>query len=397
MFNWVDAAEAETRRKASAELALYVYTARDLQPVIRQRLCDRVASTIQHGSFAELVCRDKLNFPLYAPFALCAKAAGTLPQWLFEWLHTSNVHEMLGIDRVPYRILEIWHFLNVLGVSPNPVSFAQVVRLSCLHFPINPFRCGIETAYALTHNIFYLSDFGRNLSHTSLLQNVKRLRTTIHILILRFIAERNFDVVAELGMCALILGDCDKTVLSLAIRIISRQIVDDGTVEMDQQLAAKWIRTVPQSSLFWSQRYHTMLVSGLFLRQYRNRVPSESLLIFDTNELDNLLLALAQVYVELSNYELRNASLIAAKWLDQDLSEHYFDLIVPAAQYILSQRRNDGNYGYFADEKTVLSLSLPVHEVERLLAKNKIETKSACDIFLKEIGVDAPCGDDLSN
>lgn len=156
------------------------------------------------------------------------------------------------LEVVPYRALDYAYFgtrAGLLDIDQQEFqglldkTFAQ--RAHC-RFLVDP-----DAAYALTHAIFYATEFGRSSIGEDRLPNVKRM---IDSMIIDSCVHRRFDLLAELLICSVVVSGTKAVVRDIGIELLYEGLDASGSLLPDGSTTT---RSFPAS-------YHTTLV-GLIL------------------------------------------------------------------------------------------------------------------------------------
>jgi hypothetical protein len=384
IFTWSNAEEAENRRKACAELAIYLYVTHGLPISAPGAMHDRVRAITSDSRFLELLFRDRVHFSLYAPFFVYGRRMGALAPEMERFLGCGLIFdEMAANECPPNRMLEIRHFLTAIGIDANYPAACEIQKFGCLGYRVNPFSCGMQTAYALTHAIFYLSDFG---AHSIDFPGAANAMTVTQVLALRFLAEENYDLAIELGICLLTCGagySIARLIAGKAVEKISRT----GVAPVPPELSGGWIDEFPSDSREWCRHYHTMLVAGIFLRMVGAR---EEALTSAGEVSEPVAIVLGKAFSELHSYNLRDASIILSQLVAMPECAPFEACVAQAARFIAAQKRTDGGFGYFPDERVVLENLHGAFEASSMLAENDRSTRLACEQFLNRVAQNSP-------
>ena len=140
-----------------------------------------------------------------------------------------------GRELSPYKALEICHCLRLLQLTdqfPELPEYekAQLV-VSKYRYPPSPFSRNLMDHYALTHVIFFSTDFGsRPVPDLVKVEEIDRLILLLELSILRFLYESNIDLVVELLWCLNILNAGSSATCSYARAIVSAMISEYGYI-----------------------------------------------------------------------------------------------------------------------------------------------------------------------
>lgn len=166
-------------------------------------LRDQVISVARRRSYKELAARDRSAMLLYAATYGALRLCGHEDRE-FRWILQQVVDARYAavFERVPFRYLDLLHSLELAEISHNLPSMEDALRLSLLRANPNALELAERDSYAVTHAVFYVTDFG--LRDGPLLGDL-RVPSVIELLEALLVLYRhrgNVDLVAEL-VCAL--------------------------------------------------------------------------------------------------------------------------------------------------------------------------------------------------
>ncbi len=165
-------------------------------------------------------------------------------------------------ERYPHRILERLWVLGLYDI-PAPVAPAGVAELSILAGDADALTMTHSDAYAYTHSIFYVTDFGRSALPPGL--DVARIRAVVDSAIAWQIGQRNYDLLGEFLVCAALIGGAPSPHAALGLALWNGTWDELGFLpgpcfeaEVFEPLEGEARRAYA-----FSQLYHTNLVGGL--------------------------------------------------------------------------------------------------------------------------------------
>jgi hypothetical protein len=214
-------------------------------------------------------------FPYLLPYLILRRRGWREAYWeeTLAWLMTQGLP--YGAEALPYRRLDVAYFLNAAGVDPclfggcQPVgSLSQLYHETFAARERNPISVDVDASYAITHTIFYLSDFGR-LRPRLPDEDVDRLRALLASLTLHAWRTGHLDVLGELLFCVRVLGSSDP-VVALAERHFDEVRTAEGYVPATADRRALLTHQSPNSEEVFTACYHTTLVA-LLLDAQRQR------------------------------------------------------------------------------------------------------------------------------
>jgi hypothetical protein len=231
-------------------------------PLLRSRfapIVDWAWGEIDHGSLLIDLSSAKAELVecvgLYADFADCGKRNARLEAWL-DYLVNADVSQ--GLELTPWRTTAYGYNLQRLALGNIPASPAT----SWLRALPEPWAISVSMAYPLTHDVFYLTDFGR---HPEGLNSELADYVALWLPVWQqcFQEPENLDLLAEFVMTAACLHITPDEAI---VRQLADRQFDDGSVAgprgAGQNLPAPKGDTTRRRFL---SNYHTTLVSALAL------------------------------------------------------------------------------------------------------------------------------------
>jgi hypothetical protein len=163
--------------------------------------------------------------------------------------------------------LALQYNFHRLGMAPSPTTMAAGAWLSSSP---EPWTISVDTAYATTHEVFYLTDFGRKSDELP-----DAMKTYVQLWLPAwidcFIAEDNWDVTSELLMVASCINNTDLVRDDLVQLALKQR--DDGTYPCSRDAGSDLIdsETDPARREFLNS-YHLALVGLLAVAMASDRV-----------------------------------------------------------------------------------------------------------------------------
>lgn len=125
---------------------------------------------------------------------------GTLERDYVSQLSSFGYFE--GMDRIPYRSMDVIYSLGTVGFGPGPEAFMKQFTLTSYGKTQLIPRFSFDDMYSLTHAVFYITDFGHDRIEDKLNRGeVARLRVTLARLIAVLLRADNRDILGELLLC----------------------------------------------------------------------------------------------------------------------------------------------------------------------------------------------------
>jgi hypothetical protein len=259
---WGGRDAAFVRRKAFAELAVYAHV---LGPDTPAAIDSLVVDRANDPEFHALLRRHPRQLLLYsAPLMHTVHTRRASPATLALVDQATTRPQVHALERSPHRQMDLWHFLTVVRRCPDWLDAHAILRASALAHQPTPFDCTLSEAYALTHDVLFLHNFGApdpafDHGPRYLLDPLSTALT-----IARFMAEGNADIVLELVMCLGLTGQLHGADLALILNWVEGRATDAGFIPgpahaPDPALVAAGLH--PD----WLVNYHTTLVGAATL------------------------------------------------------------------------------------------------------------------------------------
>ena len=138
-----------------------------------------------------------------------------------------------SIERPPHRALDICFCYRLLNLTPfdKNIDLFEKGALYCsnLFYLPHPAISSLFDFYSLTHNIFYVSDFGgKSIVEEFDESHFSEIVVVLELAIVRFIYEANLDIVSELVWCLFMLNHYDSYAVMLGLSAINSVVNEFG-------------------------------------------------------------------------------------------------------------------------------------------------------------------------
>ena len=374
-LTWVDKEKRHARRKGFRELSLFVRITSEIsdRDELFDPLADYVTETVNDQRYYELLAREPKEVLRFGyPFVVPVNRDELDPQAETVLERTLEKDAPWAEDRFTFVDFNFYHFLRLTGYDIGPLDPDALLQNSNAQTPPNFLRISRRQMYALTHNIFFYTNFGTPHEGFPDTRVPTDLSTALTGLTLRFLASDDTDAVTELLICGLIQRQIDpefaRVVFSwLRSRTNDRGVVPgsgvrDATASPDQQvrnpdLDADALGDWNDESQEWFHDYHTVLVSGTCFsmlerdwKDLRENGPTRGLDHDEQAHLDQLV-ALGKLIRLLSEYKLTDAAPLMKSLAGTPVARAYDDVFDTCVEFLRDQRTEDGHIGYFTDER----------------------------------------------
>ena len=181
----------------------------------------------------------------------------------FQYL--AEVRFFEGMDRLPYRQMDLAHSLAVVGIRDYEAYLAAWFANTAFGRGQHPARYSVGDLYSLTHAVFYLTDVGLqpDAPCLDLATNLRMRRALIHQAAIVARGD-NLDILGELLLCYLMcdgnLTGREGQIFDAALQRLQAGQCDDGSLPPTRAITEK----AKSGKAVFTDLYHTTLVSVLF-------------------------------------------------------------------------------------------------------------------------------------
>lgn len=346
-FAWHDSGSAVARRKSFSELALYADTALAAGKPADQRIMDHLERRAGDERMMQLLRRDPRDLTLFGPFLQLMERRGKLDGSFRRHLSALISSDALfAVERPPFRMLEVAQLAHVFGVECHRELARSAVRSGCLRYPPNLFASVEMDAYAVTHAVFYLTDFGRGPIVDEPV-DWEGVRTVLRSALLLWAGRGNLDVALECAVALRLARDPPSGLEQWVLDKAAAQIAEEGVITSPHGEPGRWAAPLSQKTRHWLAHYHPTMIAGYLARV----APPEGAL---SEEQGLRIAALSAAFAELSRYHLGKSASMLTRIAGRMGNGPFDEEIALARAFIERQRRDDGGFGYFVDEQVLM-------------------------------------------
>jgi hypothetical protein len=264
-------------RKAIVEVALLVGMRARLDPRPLgddySALLETIASIAGRWSYRDLVRRDRRALLLYAGTCAALRLCGREDADLRHGIEAAvRGRYATSFERVPYRHLDLVHTLELAGIDwPGP-GLETAIPLTLLAADPNALELSTSDTYAITHAIFYATDFGQRAIAGPTGQVVALLEECL----VMALGASDADLVGELLMCLTCMRAAPSAVAQAARGWLQAWQEPDGRLEGPAGVIPQRLTDADPAWGSWATAYHTTIVAALDDLLLRT-TPSEAL------------------------------------------------------------------------------------------------------------------------
>lgn len=171
------------------------------------------------------------------------------------------------LERPVHRVMEDRLAVEWAGLRHPLPSWQALVGRSILGGSPNPVFLSESAAYQLTHVVIYLTAFGSR-PPAARIDAVERQRQLITTLLVRFVAERHWDLVAELLLSWSSLALGPSPVCEGAWSQLLAQVEDGGSIAQPPR-SGDPTEPAPEPGVRFLDRYHPTLLTAIAADSWR--------------------------------------------------------------------------------------------------------------------------------
>ena len=366
---WTEKKAAYTRRKAFAELAIYAYVHVSHKQTPHGKLLeDFICDIANNVDFHNLLLRNPRHLLLFSAPIAFAHSVGRASEKTIECMDKAlNSPQAFAIERSAHRMMDLWQFLTVVDRCPDWLNPNQILAQSCLSNMLSPMDFTLSEAYAFTHNILFLKNFGV-ADHRFSGKNYDLDHSAVSLMIARYFYEDNSDIILELLMVLGMLGqinkrDCKFIFDWLLDRNDQQDFIKGPKFDADKDLAYSGLDQE------WVSNYHTTLVAmSTFILCDENGWLECEAIAPCLPEDETVLRNWGYIINLINNYELP-AAVSELESVDKttNFSQHAYEKTSCYFEHISNP--NTGMIGYWTDELKAAEEKYGDHKFEQELQK----------------------------
>lgn len=372
------------RCKCLSEMAGYLIWRERLGDVDRSALAplrQHVLARID-GDFLSLAARDPARILIFCSslsYALRHRSLAAQDEALARRLLSAEF--AWSVEWLPCRQLDLLQACRAAGLD-GPVDARDVVGVSSLVTVPSPLNAGRESYYSLTHSVFYAYLLGVLDA-----PRTQALHESIEGGMCRTIALGDLDLGLELVASAQLSGLRDSPAQRWLLDEAVRMLQHDGALSAERSGAVRAFVERCPGEAFWAERIHVTQVAGMALSSALHLDALDELGLSDAQR--ETVSALGEALEALQRRRWV-AGLNAAERFAQARLAHPVHQQFPARilAFIDSNRRNDGGFGHFVEERALYRRMRPGGDFDAdVLAAVQSRMQVASDILQRTIDI----------
>lgn len=292
-----------------------------------------------------------------------------------------------NVERDPYEQLELsWLATLMPGVQLDH-SREQVIERSFLARPPDPILVDDMEAYKLTHDFYFAFDYGLETAGFPTLPADASVDDAIRGLVVRTLAREQTDLLVELLAVGSLQGAISQRLFTVAVDQLAEACEPDHlpgpelSDRGDDSVSHGDFGDVSDAHRHWAENYHTNVVAAMLLPVAASRYASLPGPATVTAEYRRAVTALGRALSALANYKLRTGAKLLEAAVSAGIPAPFESTLQRCREYLASQRRPDGTFGYWWDERTASRANGAEPDFDELIER----TTQRCDRTLDVI------------
>jgi hypothetical protein len=189
---------------------------------------------------------------------------------------------VLDIERAPFRVMDLSYTLAKARLKNHISNLNDLYHQTLLHKNPPILFLQDEDVYAITHVIFYLSDYGAKKIYIRADHLIEKIKWNVTALMGLYLRKKNWDILAELLLCCHFINWFPYPIYEVAWNAITSAQRLDGTIPGPYAINGKSDIDPEDKENYFIQNYHTTLLTllaSLTVKQQNHSYHSNVLLI----------------------------------------------------------------------------------------------------------------------
>lgn len=256
--------------KASGELGLlcmlyYRGTQGDVEPRV-ERFLQLLSSIWQQPQYQERIVRRPEYFQIYTMLYVVLQQCNVITDASKELIQrVIDQGYVVAAETTPMRLLDRRHMLDCGQFRHSLPSYEQLYHNTLLAQTPELVYLTDTDVYAITHILFYLTDFGRSPSSILHGEHLTTIQWMIETLLGLYLRRKNWDLVGELLLDCYCLHWYPDTVFDLAWKAIRNSQLPDGSIPGPRysQEQRETLDSSASRDYCFEENYHTTIVNAI--------------------------------------------------------------------------------------------------------------------------------------
>ncbi|GHO83150.1 DUF6895 family protein [Dictyobacter formicarum] len=237
----------------------------DVEPRI-QHFLQLIFGVWQQPQYQERIIRRPEYFQIYTMIYIVLQQCNVITEDYKELIQlVIDQRYVTATETTPMRLLDRRHMLDCGQFHHSLPSYEQLYHNTLLAQTPELAYLTDTDVYAVTHTLFYLTDFGRSSSPILQGDHLATIQWSIETLLGLYLRNKNWDLVGELLLDCYCLHWYPGTVFDLAWETIRKHQLPDGSIpgpRYSQEQRDKLDSTASIHYCF-EENYHTTIVNAI--------------------------------------------------------------------------------------------------------------------------------------
>lgn len=238
----------------------------EVEPRI-QRFLQLIASVWQQPQYQERISRRPEFFQIYTMIYIVLQQCNVINEESKQFIQqVIDQKYVIAAETTPMRLLDRRHMLDCGKFQHSMPPYEEIYRYTLLAQTPELVYFTDTDVYAVTHTLFYLTDFGRTSSPVLQGEHLTRLQWIIEILLGLYLRHKNWDLVGELLLDCYCLHWYPAVVFDLAWETIGNNQLAEGAIpgpRYSQEQQEKLEDDTARKHYSFEENYHTTIVNAI--------------------------------------------------------------------------------------------------------------------------------------
>ena len=220
----------------------------------------------QHPQFQERIYRQPAYFYLHLMLYVVLRQYHLIDASTQEMIQcVIDQGYVTAVETTPMRLLDRRHMLDAGQFQHTLPSYEQLYAQTLLAQTPPPFYYSDTDAYAITHTLFYLTDFGARSTPALAGEHLANVHWTIETLLGLYLYRQHWDLVGELLLDCYCLHWYPDVLVPIAWETVWNAQLPDGSIPGPRFSEAKLeqLESEQRKQYCFEQNYHTTLVQAI--------------------------------------------------------------------------------------------------------------------------------------
>ena len=227
---------------------------------------DLISSIWEQAEYQERIMRRPEYFQIYTMVYIVLRQCNIIPETNKPLIQrVIDQGYVIATETTPMRLLDRRHMLDCGKFQYSLPSYEDIYHQTLLAQSPELAYLTDTDVYAITHTLFYLTDFGRTPSPLLHGEHLAKVQWIIETLLGLYVRRKNWDLVGELLLDCYCLHWYPEVIFDLAWKTITQCQLPDGSIPGPRYSQEQQATLDDTASLHYcfEENYHTTIVNAL--------------------------------------------------------------------------------------------------------------------------------------